>query len=201
MNSRLQIGARLLPLVAVLALSGCMSMSGLGGDSKYACKAPDGVTCDSVSGTYANAVANNLPSLRKRQTARSATPVERQVPAPAVPRDGLPAAGGSSSQEQGSALRAQARYLRLWVKPWEDIDGDLYDQAHVYVQIDQGRWLIDHVQQRIREAYTPLRPPPAASSAPTTNDNAARSDAVPAIARPSALLPGLGTDNTPEAPR
>ena len=197
MNSRLQIGARLLPLVAVLALSGCMSMSGLGGDSKYACKAPDGVTCDSVSGTYANAVANNLPSLRKRQTARSATPVERQVPAPAVPRDGLPAAGGSSSQEQGSALRAQARYLRLWVKPWEDIDGDLYDQAHVYVQIDQGRWLIDHVQQRIREAYTPLRPPPAASSAAApANDNA-----VPAIARPSPLLPGLGAGNATEVPR
>lgn len=201
MNQPLHIGARLLPLAAMLALSGCMSMSGLGGDSKYACKAPDGVTCDSVSGTYANAVANNLPSQRRRQTVRSAAQVERQAPAPAVPRDGLPAAGGSSAQEQGPALRAQARYLRLWVKPWEDIDGDLYDQAHVYVQIDQGRWLIDHVQQRIREAYTPLRPPPPASSAPTTNDNATRSDAVPAIARPSALLPGLGTGNTPEVPR
>ena len=32
-------------------LSGCMSMSGLSGSSSYACKAPDGVTCQSVSGT------------------------------------------------------------------------------------------------------------------------------------------------------
>ena len=201
MNAFVRIGTCLLPLATALVLSGCMSMSGLGGDSKYACKAPDGVTCDSVSGTYANAVANNLPSQRKRHAATDASPAERQASKSAVPRAGLLAAGGSSTQEAGAALRAQARYLRLWVKPWEDIDGDLYDQAHVYVQIDQGRWLIDHVQQRIREAYTPLRPPPAASSAPTTNDNAARSDAVPAIARPSALLPGLGTDNTPEAPR
>jgi len=172
MNAHIRIGARLLPLAAALALSGCMSMSGLGGDSKYACKAPDGVTCDSVSGTYANAVANNLPSQRKRQASRSTDQVERQAQRPAAaPRAGLPPADGSSSQEAGSALRAQARYLRLWIKPWEDIDGDLYDQAHVYVQIDQGRWLIDHVQQRIRDAYTPLRPPPAASNAVPASDS------------------------------
>lgn len=198
-------GARLLPLAALLtvalALSGCMSMSGLGGDSKYACKAPDGVTCDSVSGTYANAVANNLPSQRKRQAASGSTQVERHAPRPAAtPRVGLPAAGGSSPEEAGSALRAQARYLRLWIKPWEDVDGDLYDQAHVYVQVDQGRWLIDHVQQRIREAYTPLRPPPASSAAPAT-DSTARIEPTPAIARPSPLLPGLGSGNNTEAPR
>lgn len=202
MNALLRIGARLLPLAAVLTLSGCMSMSGLGGDSKYACKAPDGVTCDSVSGTYANAVANNLPSQRKRQAATGASQVERQAPRPAaVPRAGLPAAGGSESPEAGAALRAQARYLRLWVKPWEDIDGDLYDQAHVYVQIDQGRWLIDHVQQRIRDAYTPLRPPPAASSAASVTESAARAEVAPAIARPSPLLPGLGAGNAAEVPR
>ncbi|MDE1543959.1 TraV family lipoprotein [Dechloromonas agitata] len=202
MNALLRIGARLLPLATALTLSSCMSMSGLGGDSKYACKAPDGVTCDSVSGTYANAVANNLPSQRKRQAVTGASQAERQALRPAaVPRAGLPAAGGSSPQEAGAALRAQARYLRLWVKPWEDIDGDLYDQAHVYVQIDQGRWLIDHVQQRIRDAYTPLRPPPAASSTAPVTKSAARAEAAPAIARPSPLLPGLGAGNAAEVPR
>lgn len=201
MNAFVRIGTCLLPLATTLVLSGCMSMSGLGGDSKYACKAPDGVTCDSVSGTYANAVANNLPNQRKRQAATSASQAERQASKSSVPRAGLPAAGGSSPQEAGAALRAQARYLRLWVKPWEDIDGDLYDQAHVYVQIDQGRWLIDHVQQRIREAYTPLRPPPAASSAAPVTESAARAEAAPAIARPSPLLPGLGAGNAAEVPR
>lgn len=202
MNALLRIGARLLPLATALALSGCMSMSGLGGDSKYACKAPDGVTCDSVLGTYANAVTNNLPSQRKRQAATGASQVERQALRPAaVPRAGLPAAGGSSPQEAGAVLRAQARYLRLWVKPWEDIDGDLYDQAHVYVQIDQGRWLIDHVQQRIRDAYTTLRPPPAASSTAPVTESAARAEAAPTIARPSPLLPGLGAGNAMEVPR
>ena len=201
MSAPLRFGTGLLPLLAVLSLSGCMSMSGLGGDSKYACKAPDGVTCDSVSGTYANAVANNLPGQRKRPAASNPAQAERQAPRPAAPpRAPLSPAGGSSAQEPGSALRAQARYLRLWIKPWEDVDGDLYDQAHVYVQIDQGRWLIDHVQQRIREAYTPLRPPPASSAAPAT-DSTARIAPTPAMARPSSLLPGLGSGNTTEVPR
>lgn len=200
------VGARLRPLAAVLTaaltLSGCMSMSGLGGDSKYACKAPDGVTCDSVSGVYANAVANNLPGQRKRQAASGPAHLERQAPRPtATPRAPLTPAGESSAQEPGSALRAQARYLRLWVKPWEDIDGDLYDQAHVYVQVDQGRWLIDHVQQRIRDAYTPLRPPTAASSPAPTGDSAARSELPPSIARPSPLPQGIDGGTTTEVPR
>ena len=57
-------------------------------------------------------------------------------------------------------LRSQARVLRLWIKPWEDADGDLYDQGYVYVQVDGGRWMIDHVQRQIREAYAPLKAPP-----------------------------------------
>jgi conjugal transfer pilus assembly protein TraV len=57
-------------------------------------------------------------------------------------------------------LRSQARILRLWIKPWEDADGDLYDQGYVYVQVDNGQWLIDHVQRQIRDAYAPLRPRP-----------------------------------------
>ena len=50
-----------------LVLAGCTSLSGLSGTSDYACKAPEGVTCDSVSGTYANAIHNNLPSQRARR--------------------------------------------------------------------------------------------------------------------------------------
>ena len=63
-------------LVALLggveSLAGCMSLSGLSGNSSYACKAPDGVTCQSVSGTYANAVVNNLPAQRARATPAAA---------------------------------------------------------------------------------------------------------------------------------
>jgi conjugal transfer pilus assembly protein TraV len=49
--------------------------------------------------------------------------------------------------------------LRLWFKPWEDADNDLFDQGYVYVQIDAGQWRVDHVQRRIREGFAPVKPP------------------------------------------
>jgi conjugal transfer pilus assembly protein TraV len=65
-------------------------------------------------------------------------------------------------------LRSQARLLRLWIKPWEDADGDLYDQGYVYVRVDNGQWLIDHVQRQIRDAYAPLKAPPILPTNPAT---------------------------------
>ncbi|MDE2430828.1 MAG: TraV family lipoprotein, partial [Burkholderiales bacterium] len=44
-------------------LSGC-SFSGLDAKSSFSCKAPDGVLCESMTGVYANASLNNLPSQR-----------------------------------------------------------------------------------------------------------------------------------------
>ena len=137
-------------------LAGCTSMSGLTGISSYACKAPDGVTCDSVSGTYANAVQNNLPSQRSRAAA-PALPAAAAGSAPTRAAEPTPMAMSAVSP---TPLRSSARILRLWFKPWEDADRDLYDQGYVYVQIDNGQWLVDHAQRQIRDAYAPLRPPP-----------------------------------------
>ena len=153
-----------LPLAALGMLAGCMNMSGLSGSSSYACKAPDGVTCDSVAGTYANALHNNLPSQRPRaaaagspDTAAPATPAAR----PATPP------GAAMASISPAPLRSSARILRLWFKPWEDADRDLYDQGYVYVQIDNGQWLIDHAQRQIRDAYAPLRSPPKKAASAT----------------------------------
>lgn len=150
----------MLPAGLCLSLTGCMSLSGLGGSTDYACKAPDGVTCDSVSGTYANAVQNNLPSERLKRRAESKVGV---VSGEAVDASTLTTNRASTHLASPAALttplRSSARILRLWFKPWEDADHDLYDQGYVYVQIDAGQWLIDHAQREIRNAYTPLRPP------------------------------------------
>ena len=199
--------------VSGLVLTGCMNLSGLGGESKYACKAPVGVTCDSVSGTYANAVKNNLPSQRR---AAAATP-SAAVTAGAAEGASLGAGGGAgvapvaisaaglSSRPPTSSnatnattttaasplampLRSSARILRLWFKPWEDADRDLYDQGYVYVQIDNGQWLIEHAQRQIREAYAPLRPPPR-STAP--GNAASGNEARDAAAFGPRLLPQL----------
>jgi len=154
----------------LVTAAGCVNMSGLGGSSQYTCAAPDGVTCDSVSGTYANAVERNLPSQRRTSGAADRTPpVRPPASAPtAPPRPQTAASPGSNGSEPlteaASSLRTQARVLRLWVKPWEDADGDLFDQAHVYVQVDGGRWQVEHVRQRIRNEFAPLRAPAAATT-------------------------------------
>jgi conjugal transfer pilus assembly protein TraV len=55
------------------------------------------------------------------------------------------------------SLRSGPRILRLWVKPWEDADGDLNGESVVYIQVEGGRWLVDHAQRQVRDAYAPVR--------------------------------------------
>jgi len=150
-----------------MALAGCTSVSGLDGSSSYACKAPVGVTCDSVSGTYANALQNNLPSQHPRPNATITTAAgadNGKIGQPSGPT-------ASATSTSPMPLRSSARILRLWFKPWEDADRDLYDQGYVYVQIDSGQWLIEHAQRQIREAYAPLRPPPRRTTPESTSVN------------------------------
>lgn len=178
--------------VAVL-LSGCANMSGLDGTAEYGCKAPQGVQCDSVSGNYYNAIQNNLPSQRQGRATDIETEKSRSSSRSAPASDARPARllpiaqpvtdNASPATTVASPLRSQGRVLRLWFKPWEDADHDLYDQGYVYVQIDNGRWLIDHAQRRIRDAYTPIRPPRPAPTSPAS--------AQPTIAPPKPVEPGF----------
>jgi conjugal transfer pilus assembly protein TraV len=162
MKAVLRFGALSTLSAAVLVLPGCTSMSGLSGSSSYACKAPEGVTCDSVSGTYANAMQNNLPSQRQRRTVPESSE-HSDLPLPSMAAASAPALTVSLPATPAS-LRSSPRILRLWFKPWEDADHDLYDQGYVYVQIDAGQWQIEHVQRQIRDAYAPLKAPPRAAS-------------------------------------
>jgi conjugal transfer pilus assembly protein TraV len=99
-------------------------------------------------------------------------------------------------------LRSQARLLRLWFKPWEDADHDLYDQGYVYVQIDNGRWLIDHAQQRIRDAYAPIRAPRAATAAPKSAVTSAKPTDSGLVNRPAenAPSPSRSLAHAPDVP-
>lgn len=187
----LQLGA----VSLLLPLAACMNMSGLGGESKYACKAPDGVACDSVSGTYANALHNNLPSQQAQRFARRQKEASEESPSNKVGR----AISSVTANFSGIAvtpgpLRTQARILRLWIKPWEDADGDLYDQGYVYVQVDNGQWQIDHVQRQIRDVYAPLKLPPKPATEAATELGASTPSPLPMLQRPP--LSGAGASPT-----
>jgi conjugal transfer pilus assembly protein TraV len=142
------------PLLFALALSGCAStLSGVGGADGYACKAPEGAMCTSVSGVYAN-TAHGMQKPTK--------PAEKKSP-PATPAiygatsiaPGKPAAASSAS------IRSNPRVLRLWIAPWEDADGDLHEEALVHMVIDTGHWLIEHVRPASRSRVDVVSPPVA----------------------------------------
>lgn len=159
-------------LVPVVALLQACAITGLDGGSKYSCKAPEGVHCDSVSGTYYNAIQNNLPSQRRAPSAPAADLAPQSVPpaagartAPVMLNTGARTAPTGEGEAYAAApLRAAPRVLRLWIKSWEDADRDLVGESLVYVQVDNGRWLVDHVQRQQRDAFAPVRAPKVPTS-------------------------------------
>jgi conjugal transfer pilus assembly protein TraV len=94
----------LLAATAAALLTGCSSLdlSGVGGDSEFACSAPKGVSCMSVTGLYINAQKGTLPGMQ-----RSAAEESVQKP---KGKSELPSAFGSNSetQEQGATQPGRA---------------------------------------------------------------------------------------------
>ncbi len=178
---------RILIATGVAVLSGCTGFSGLDANSQFACKAPDGILCESMSGIYANAVAQNLPGQRVHRTSATSPQAQPAASAPAL----LPRPLSS-----GTPLRTPPRVLRVWLAPWEDSDGDLHDQSYVYLTVDTGRWVIEHNRRRIQDAYRPVRPPSAPSAATSPGPSAERE--TPTGSGP--VLPPLPPLSSPAAP-
>jgi conjugal transfer pilus assembly protein TraV len=216
-----RFGQPALASVVTLLLAGCMNLSGLDSNPRYGCRAPEGVHCQSVSGTYAN-TATRVASLKvepsspatKRGSATEVRTADLSANGPNTASKPVQVTTASASDSSSPAtplsalpsLRSAPRILRLWFKPWEDNDRDLYDEGYVFVQVDNGQWLIEHAQQRIRSAYAPVRPPvqstkdaisrpmptgpatnPASSAAPSTSGLFGNKPVFPL--RPSGPLP------------
>lgn len=147
-------------VATTLGFTACGSMSGLDAKSNFACKAPDGVLCESMTGIYANAQAKNLPGQRIKHGNSNGTGE--------VSRAKEPDAGAGVLTKpiySGTPIRSAPLVLRVWFSPWEDSDGDLHDQSYVYLPVDSGKWLIEHNRRRIQDAYRPVRAP-AVQAAP-----------------------------------
>jgi len=146
--------------IALLSLAGCSTLSGLDGKSSFSCKAPDGVSCSSLSGVYANATQNNLPGLQvkkaenKEKAKREETAQDQMSPPPLPVVRNMAIAGNAPSS--GDPIHAPSKILRVWIAPWEDDDGDLHDQSYVYMMADFGRWVIEHNRRSIMNAYQPV---------------------------------------------
>jgi conjugal transfer pilus assembly protein TraV len=187
---------------AIAALSGgCAStMSGLGGEGSYACKAPVGSQCTSVSGVYANAIHGQPPA---SALPRPANPSARtSTSAPPLATGAVSTMTARIVDESPTSLRSQPRVLRLWIAPWEDADGDLHEASVVHVLVDTGRWLIERVVPATRNRIDAVRPPlpsPAPASGPAAgSDRASSSDpGIERFAPRTGLAPGNGASQEP----
>jgi conjugal transfer pilus assembly protein TraV len=161
-------------VLAVLAvtLSGCVSLSGLDATRSYACKAPDGVTCMSVSGVYAN--STRAPQAPAQEPATSSADSPATYGASSVVPAQAAAAGAASH-----AIRSGPRLLRVWIAPWADSDGDLHEQAYLHMLVNTGRWLIDHVRPTPREQVDGVAPPLVHGPVPTPSKTPAAPEAAP----------------------
>lgn len=166
-------------------------MTGVGGTERFACEAPVGAQCTSISGVYANANAHGnvhsnvgsgltgtadadrLPShhantlsplLQGFAVSTRITPPEPLSDASAS-QLAIPTANTSTAPSPAS-LRAPPRVVRLWIAPWEDTDGDLHEASLVHVVIDTGRWLIERVRPAARSRLDVARPPLGHSTTP-----------------------------------
>ncbi len=156
--------------VAMLG-TGCSSFSGLDAKATFACPLPDGVTCLSVTEVYGESLRNALPA----QQPGSRTP-EKSPGAKPTPSRGAPPPSGQAAASpyraaqpappsSGAPIRSAPRILRIWVAPYEDSDGDLRDQSHMYVTVDPGGWEIAHTRRAIRDRFMAIRALEPASQA------------------------------------
>lgn len=169
--------AVVLSVLAALSAGCASTMSGLGGEGSYACKAPVGTQCTSVSGVYANSTHGPVP----------ASVLPKPATAPASAPSASPGASGSATAvaagTSAMSIRSQPRVLRLWIAPWEDADGDLHEASVVHVLVDTGRWLIERVvpanRNRVDAVHPPIPSSTPASATPSTSEPASRAESGP----------------------
>lgn len=139
-------------LLAVAAMAGCSNLSGVGGSSEYACPAPEGPSCKSMSQIYReshHAVAATTPA---DDAASEATVSKPKAPV--------------LSAEVGTPLLTGPRLMRILFAPWTDVDDNLMEEHRVFVKIEESRWRLDHVKASLYRTYGPIAAPAGSSEQP-----------------------------------
>jgi conjugal transfer pilus assembly protein TraV len=169
----------LIPCLLLPTLVGCAgSLSGLDGGKKLSCPVSEGVTCKPMSKVYEEST-QPAKTDADEQTAEITPPPRGPVHVPPGAENGpVP-------------LRTRPSVMRIWIAPWEDADGDLHEGAWIAMRLDDGRWNIDHVRERISDAYdAALVPPPVKETKPAAQAKPSSVAADVADVLPKNLLPG-----------
>jgi conjugal transfer pilus assembly protein TraV len=177
---------RVVALTAVAAIvQGCASI-GSYTNGEYGCTGqPDGVLCTDVQTVYeltdGDDYVDRINELRRAQNDDGGSAPEEDAD-PAASRvpgaDPNGARGVAQLNVRGVVpktvrgvvpLRTPAEVMRVYVRPWETKDGDLYVPGYIYTEIEARRWLIGDKAVSHSEKITVLSNP---ESEPTRARNA-----------------------------
>lgn len=172
------------PIMATLLLAGCSALSGLDASSSFSCKAPAGVSCQSISGVQANAAQGNLP-FQKEDPATTYGPGDTDKEGGVAGKGQVIRYGGSIPDSDkvsprdmvaahtGMPVRQPPLVLRVWMAPYEDEDKDLHDQAYFYTVVHTGRWMIEANTSALSNQFRPIYPltRPTKTTEPETPQN------------------------------
>jgi conjugal transfer pilus assembly protein TraV len=75
--------------------------------------------------------------------------------------------------------------LRIWLAPYEDSEGDLRDQTHIYVTVDRGAWQIEHTRRAIQDRFAPIRAVAPAAPSPAQTGATRGGEADSALPQPA----------------
>lgn len=217
-----------IPSLALLTL-GLVGCGTFGGNNKFACPHPNGVTCMSVTDVYgATNDADEVLGVDPREARKDAAegrPAGRALgveetlslsdPMPAQVRSGQrsryaasyapPMDAGSAVDIQGDTLalsalpqpgslgeansrqdvnepyRVPAKVLRIYVRPWQDSDGDLHMGSYIYSELKARTWSVARaVEPATPRTFQLLSPPtPAAQAKPSSTRPSAGSSGPP----------------------
>ena len=157
MHPRISSGAM---FALAIGLGGCAAI----GKEEFKCSAPVGVHCQSMTATFLAAPA----TIGAGPSAAAGEPLTATaLPAPILKT----AVAGVDSPRGRMPLRSEPRLLRMWVKAWEDSDGDFHDSSYIYMPLDAGRWVVPHNSSVKPTQFMAIEAPsshpaPAAQGAP-----------------------------------
>lgn len=135
---------------SLAALGGCASgLVGYEAETSHTCPRVEGLGCTPVSEVYKRAMAGTLPGQATELLATGAMHPAGDL--------NLASAAIRPVMTTGMPVRTAPRVLRIWFAPWRDALDVLHDQRHSYLTLDNGRWLIEHNQQRLFQEFGATR--------------------------------------------
>ena len=149
---------KLLLLTAISTIiTGCSTFTGLNAKSDFACAAPAGYSCTSMTGVYAN-LKNPKVQIGKKTTylGESDNQNNKYLPRSKVGLDKYGRPPMTLGESTGIPIRTEPQIMRIWVAPWESSDRTFYDQSFVYVVVDYGDWILAHNKNNIIDQYSPI---------------------------------------------